>query len=277
MFNNIDNATKTPRGKVMAGGILLAVGCFLLLKQFDIDIIPDSIDLWPLWLIFWGLVIGARSNFQKSSAIVLIGLGGIFMLTENLHNVGGFVWPVAIIGLGLWIISKRGSHHNPAAVNSDYWDSKYQATPADKPLANFGDADYDSANVPPVDPLNPGSTNVPPHSYDDILNATAIFGGVNKTIFSKNFRGGDITNIFGGTELDFTQADIHGRVVIDITQVFGGTKIIVPVNWQVVPDLAAVFAAVDDKRIKNPSAINHNKVLVLKGVSLFAGVDIRSY
>jgi predicted membrane protein len=74
--------------------------------------------------------------------------------------------------------------------------------------------------------------------------------GLTKASFSKSFRGGDITNIFGGTELDFTQADINGRVVIDITQVFGGTKIIVPSNWQVVVDMSAIFAGVDDKRIK---------------------------
>ncbi|MEB0249998.1 LiaF-related protein, partial [Mucilaginibacter sp. 5B2] len=83
--------------------------------------------------------------------------------------------------------------------------------------------------------------------------------------------------VFGGTELDFTQADIHGRVTIDITQMFGGTKIIVPANWHVVPDLAAVFAGVDDKRIKTSKPNPIEKVLVLKGVSIFAGVDIRSY
>jgi predicted membrane protein len=82
--------------------------------------------------------------------------------------------------------------------------------------------------------------------------------------------------VFGGAELDFTQADIQGRVVIDITQIFGGTKIIVPSNWQVVSDLAAVFASVDDKRI-NRGILDNDKILVLKGVSIFAGVDVRSY
>lgn len=273
MFNNINQSTKTPQGKIMAGGILLVVGCYLLLQQLNIDLIPDSITLWPLWLIFWGLVVGARTNFQKPSSVILIALGGIFMLTENLHRMGGVVWPVVIIAFGIWIIVRK--NRGATIAGNDYWDSKYQAQPADKPAGDYVEAEYTSANIPPVDPMAGGA--VPPHSYDDILNATAIFGGVNKTIFSKNFRGGDITNIFGGTELDFTQADINGRVVIDITQVFGGTKIIVPANWQVVSDLAAVFAGVDDKRIKNPAALNNDKILVLKGVSLFAGIDIRSY
>ena len=50
-----------------------------------------------------------------------------------------------------------------------------------------------------------------------------------------------------------------------------------PAHWKVVSDLAAVFASVDDKRLRNPAADDSDKVIILKGVSFFAGVDIRSY
>jgi predicted membrane protein len=277
MSNNINIPDRTPKSKVMFGAVILIVGVYLLLRQLNILFIPDNIDLWPLWLVFWGLVIGARNNYQKSSAIILIGLGVIFMITENLNDVGGFLWPIAIMGLGFWIISKKSNKTAPN-IDSNYWDKKYRAEAftTEKPLTdvNYSEFNTPSADIPPTEPV---IGSVPPPSPDDYLNATAIFGGVNKTILSKNFQGGDITNIFGGTELDFTQANINGRVVIDITQVFGGTKIIVPANWHVVPDLAAVFAGVDDKRIKSPLLNNTDKVLVLKGVSLFAGIDIRSY
>ncbi|MFD2145517.1 hypothetical protein [Mucilaginibacter antarcticus] len=83
--------------------------------------------------------------------------------------------------------------------------------------------------------------------------------------------------MFGGAELDFTQADINGRVYVDVTQIFGGTKIIVPAHWMVVSDISAVFAGVDDKRIRTNTPLDSNKVLVLKGISVFAGIDIRSY
>ncbi|RFZ82096.1 hypothetical protein DYU05_15830 [Mucilaginibacter terrenus] len=278
MSNNIDIKPNKANGKVMFGAILLLVGGFLLLKQLGLFFLPDSLDLWPLWLIFWGLVIGARNNWQKTSWLVLTGLGTIFLLTENLHNSSGVVWPLAFIGLGIWIIMRK-KHDHTIVKDADYWDRKYRTGPyAEKPLADFGDAstaEGPATDVPPVEPVTGGS--VPPPSYDDVLDATAIFGGVNKTIFSKNFRGGDITNIFGGSELDFTHADINGMVYIDITQVFGGTKIIVPANWQVVSDISAIFAGTDDKRIKSMRPINADKVLVLKGVSLFAGVEIRSY
>jgi predicted membrane protein len=83
--------------------------------------------------------------------------------------------------------------------------------------------------------------------------------------------------VFGGSELDFTQADINGRVYIDITQIFGGTKIIVPSHWMVISDVASVFAGFDDKRIRTSAPLDNTKILVFKGTSIFGGIDIRSY
>ncbi|MBD1364158.1 hypothetical protein IDJ77_10090 [Mucilaginibacter sp. ZT4R22] len=274
---NIDQKPNKANGKVMLGVILLLVGGFWLLRQLNVYLIPDYIDLNPLWLVFIGLWIGSRNNFQKANWVIVTGLGLIFLVTCNIDNSDGFIWPIALIGLGFWIImrkKKTGDHLGDA----DYWDKKYKTGVADtdKPLADFGDTTYSSATgVPPTDSNTTGTT--PPLSHDDILDATAIFGGVNKSIFSKSFRGGDITNIFGGTELDFTHADINGRAVIDITQVFGGTKIIVPSNWQVIVDMSAIFAGTDDKRMKSVQTAKSDKVLIIKGVSLFAGLEIRSY
>jgi predicted membrane protein len=272
MSNNIDHINRTPKNKVLAGVILLAVGGILLIKQFDFFFFPNWIFSWPMWIIVWGIYYGAKHNFRKPLWFILVIVGMGFLLDDVFpnFNVSDITWPILLISFGLWIIMRRRGE--PAVANTDYWDKKYQANPysGEKPLANFDTEGTETASSEPT-----GS--IPPPSEDDYLNATAVFGGVNKTILSKNFRGGDITNVFGGTELDFTQADIHGRVVIDITQLFGGTKIIVPANWHVVPDLAAVFAGVDDKRIKHAQTSTTDKVLVLKGVSLFAGVDIRSY
>jgi len=273
MSNHIDDTNRTPKNKVLAGAILLAVGGVLLIKQFNFFFFPGWLFSWPLGLIVLGLYFGAKHNFRKPVWFILVIIGLLNFLDDIFPSFdwGDIVFPIMLISFGIWIIMRK--RNQPAIPNSDYWDKKYKANPytGEKPLANFDTIDADAnATEQPI-----GS--MPPPTQDDYLNATAVFGGVNKTILSKNFMGGDITNIFGGTELDFTQADIHGRVTIDITQMFGGTKIIVPANWHVVPDLAAVFAGVDDKRIKNAQVSNTDKVLVLKGVSVFAGIDIRSY
>jgi predicted membrane protein len=267
MSNNIEYPNNPRNGKAVAGVALLAIGSILLIRQFDIFFIPHWLFTWPMWLIFWGLFIGARCNFQKPSAFMLMALGVVFLLNENIHGVGNIVWPCAIICFGLWMILRRHSHLDYKGKHyKDKWDWHNHSGQPNEPVV-----DYTSSTVPP----NSGSTYPP--TGDDYLDAVSIFGGVKKTILSKDFKGGDIVNIFGGAELDFTQADINGRVIIDITQIFGGTKIIVPSHWQVVSDIAAVFAGIDDKRMKMTAAPNSDKILVLKGVSIFAGVDIRSF
>ncbi|MBB6129258.1 LiaF transmembrane domain-containing protein [Mucilaginibacter lappiensis] len=282
MNNDIEHTTNPNKGKAMAGVILLAVGGVLLLKQFADFFIPDWIFSWPMGLIVAGLYFGAKHNFRKATWSITIVLGIIFLLNDNIDDASRVVWPIGIIGFGIWLILRRGRHNEwERNIKDGKWskqDGKWSKQPANFDFGkNDPETDYaikDGDDVPPKAP------NTPPfghHNGDDYLDAVSIFGGVNKTILSKNFKGGEIVNIFGGAELDFTQADINGRVYIDITQVFGGTKIIVPSNWQVVSDLAAVFAGVDDKRIRSTASANNDKILVLKGTSIFAGVDIRSY
>jgi hypothetical protein len=53
------------------------------------------------------------------------------------------------------------------------------------------------------------------------MNSTTILGGTKKTFFSKDFKGGTSTTILGGTDIDLSQADIHGTVVLELNQVLG--------------------------------------------------------
>jgi len=58
--------------------------------------------------------------------------------------------------------------------------------------------------------------------------------------------------------------------------VFGGIKLIVPPHWHVTSDMVSLFAGFDDKRMQK-NDYGSDKILVLKGTSIFAGVEIRSY
>ena len=42
---------------------------------------------------------------------------------------------------------------------------------------------------------------------EDFISSSTIFGCVQRTVLSKNFKGGGIINLFGSTELDLTQAE----------------------------------------------------------------------
>ncbi|MEO6150591.1 MAG: LiaF domain-containing protein [Mucilaginibacter sp.] len=280
MSNNIEYKKDPNNGKSIAGVILLVVGAVLLFRQLDFFFFPGWLFGWYWFLILPGLYIGLKSNFQKPTWFILVLMGFVFMAKDALSASDGIIWPVAFIIFGIWMILRRNNKYD-----NDKW-QKFENGFKKKQPAVFQYpepvVDYtvkDETADPAAAAEQPNPTDIPPHRPygDDSLNATAIFGGVDKIILSKNFKGGDIVNIFGGTELDFTKADIDGYVVIEITQVFGGTKLIVPPHWHVISDMASIFASVDDKRKHFSTAVNNDKVLVIKGVSIFAGVDIRSY
>jgi predicted membrane protein len=287
MNNDIDytNNPNPRRGKAVAGTILLIVGALLLIHQFDFFFFPNWIFSWPMWLIAWGLFMGARHNWRNSSWIIMIIIGGAFLLNDILpgYNMHDVAWPIMIIGIGIYMILKRNSKWDKGDwknFGGGKWDRRHRqyGNQTQPPVVDY--TTTSDSDIPPVEP-SPASSASSSSSYrsspDDYLDAVSVFGGVKKTILSKDFKGGEIVNVFGGAELDFTQANINGQVVIDITQIFGGTKIVVPAHWRVVPDMAAVFASVDDKRIRTSAAADSDKILVLKGTSIFAGVDIRSY
>jgi hypothetical protein len=81
----------------------------------------------------------------------------------------------------------------------------------------------------------------------------------------------------GGAEYNLSQADITGPVSIEIIQVFGGTKLVVPPHWEIRTEAVAVFAGIEDKRPAQPGTFDPSKVLILKGTTVFGGIEIRSY
>lgn len=278
MSNNIEYKKDPKNGKAIAGGILLIVGLALLFRQLNFFFFPGWLFSWPMFLILPGLYIGAKSNFQKQGWFILVLLGVAFLLQEAIgHDSGKIIWPAVFIAFGMWMILRRNNKHDQTKWNKFEQGFKKQpvdfAMPPADPVVDY----TVKSDTEPVT-INEPAQNSTRHPYnDDYLDAVAVFGGVDRIIMSKSFKGGEIVNIFGGSEVDFTKADIQGQVVVEITQVFGGTKLIVPPHWHVISDISSIFAGVDDKRMRHTTTINNEKVLVIKGVSIFAGIDIRSY
>ena len=80
--------------------------------------------------------------------------------------------------------------------------------------------------------------------YFDEVN---VFGGSEKKVSIKNFRGGRITSIFGGSEIDLTGSELaEGIQVIEVFYVFGGSSLKVPENWVVTNKVAAILGGFSD-------------------------------
>ena len=112
------------------------------------------------------------------------------------------------------------------------------------------------------------------------LNEVAIFGGVERRITTQDFQGGSINAIFGGVELDLSEANMQmNEATLDINAIFGGVEIRVPDTWQVVSRGAPIFGGyVDKTRIRrtDASADSPRKMLVLTGAAIFGGVEIKN-
>lgn len=111
---------------------------------------------------------------------------------------------------------------------------------------------------------------------DDFIDDISIFGGGNKIITAKNFKGGKITSVFGGSTIDFSQANLaNGVSEIDVVSLFGGSKLIVPRDWDIHLEVTAIFGGFADKRIVDPHIIhNPSKKLIIKGVAIFGGGEL---
>ena len=114
-------------------------------------------------------------------------------------------------------------------------------------------------------------------SFDnDIIDVSAIFGGNTQTVYSKNFKGGDISAVFGGADIIMTQADFTETASLDVTAVFGGVKLIVPHNWAIKSNVTAMFGSVEDKR-SHLTPVDMEKTLILNGTAMFGGIEIKSF
>lgn len=239
-FNEYKNQVKT-NARLWLGTLAIIFGTLLLLDRLDIAGIPHWVFSWKVILIIIGIFAGIRSSFRDLKWLILVTIGGVFLLRDLEvidFNAGKLIWPLILIIVGMsFIFSKKkrkGTYH---------------------PGEEFAET---------ID------------SDESVIDVVAIFGGNKKNIFSKNFKGGDIIAVFGGNEINLSQADIKGKVKLDVVQVFGGTKLIIPSNWHVKTEMVSIFGGLDDKRMIKPVE-DHERLLIIEGVSIFGGIDIRSY
>jgi hypothetical protein len=113
-----------------------------------------------------------------------------------------------------------------------------------------------------------------PHDSNAVLNATAVLGGINRGNNSGAFKGGTLTAVMGGCELDLRQANLDGEAAFEVFALWGGIEIRVPDDWTVVSYVVPIMGAVEDKTRPPQSAVA--KRLIMRGVVIMAGVEVKN-
>jgi len=113
------------------------------------------------------------------------------------------------------------------------------------------------------------------HDETATMTATAILGGVEKNCNSQDFRGGEITAIMGGCQIDLRQASIKAdRAVIKAFVIWGGIEIRVPEGWAVQVEGFPIMGGITDSA-RTP-AERSNQRLLIKSFVMMGGIEIRN-
>jgi predicted membrane protein len=231
------------KGRILSGILVVIVGAVLLLKQFGFAF-PEWLFTWEMLIIVIGLYIGIKHDFKHMGWLILVLIGCVLLIDDILPetHLENYIWPVVIIFIGIAMISTAGRR-------KERWRSWREHC----------------------------KNNSNAENNENMLDAISIMGGVKKNIITKDFKGGEITCVLGGAEINLSQADFNGSVILEITQVFGGTLLIVPSNWEIQSENIAILGGIEDKRSMTEHTKPSSKILILKGVTIFGGIDIKNY
>ena len=109
-------------------------------------------------------------------------------------------------------------------------------------------------------------------SQKDIPSYCATFSEQNAKFENEEFRGADLTAVFGGVKCDLRQAIINSDTVIKAESIFGGVEIYVPSNVKVKIKSTPIFGGVTDKSVHNQES---EHTIYINSTCIFGGVDIK--
>lgn len=249
------------RAKTAAGILILLFGVLFLLRELGFAI-PHWVFTPGAFLIAIGLIVLAKRKFRAFFAYIMIIVGKLLILHHIYPDTfeTKLIWPILVILAGALLLIRsqfpsrfarhhHRHHHRRHHHRHPHWDPECMPDPE---LENI--------------------------SQDDFIDAVSIFGGVQKNVVSKQFRGADIVTIFGGNEINLSQADFDTQIVMDVTNIFGGTTLTVPNNWEIKSEVMTMFGNIEDKRPVQPRNEDlPSKVVLLKGTCMFGGIEINGY
>lgn len=239
-FNNRPHRGGSATSKIAVGVVLITLGAILVIERTGL--LPSYFEN----IIFsWQMLliaIGFVMTFgtgKRGPGLVVMAVGGFFLLPEL------FDIPFRTYGLfwpAIFIIGGLVILTNAKWLKSGSWKNR-EASSA------------------------------------DIIDHVHIFGGGERIVNSENFRGGSVTAIFGGSEVDFTRAKLApGTNELEVTWIFGGGSLIVPPDWNIVIEVTPILGGFSDSRkLAYGAPIDLSRTLVIKGTCIFGGGEIKSY
>lgn len=227
--------------QVVLGLLVIAMGLLFLLDNLGFIDMHRAFSFWPMLFVIVGTVKLCDTRTQGGTLLgaCLVGVGVLLMLDrmDIIDFSWRTIWPLVLIGLGGVLVAKavRGKRTQESAV-----------------------AMLDGASS----------------GTGEQIDVTAILGGYGRRVTTQDFRGGEITAVMGGCELDMRDASIQSEAVINVFALWGGVTIKCPPDWTVILQGTPILGGFDEKNSAPPPG--SGKRLFIRGYAIMGGVEIRN-
>lgn len=223
--------------RLILGIFILAIGVLTLVDKLNIFETRDILQFWPLIFIFVGAVKLTKAyttmDHIMGGGFVLVGTIMILNKLGITHFYMRDWWPLLVILVGFLVIFKDQTS---------------------KSISNI-------------------VGNTSEESTKERIEIVAIMSGHQGNIATQAFRGGSVTAIMGGAEIDLRHASIETEAVLNVFAFWGGISLKIPNDWSVVNNGVAIMGGIDDTSVPN---MNANKRLIITGTVIMGGVEIKN-
>lgn len=219
-------------------------------------------------------------NQRRIFGIIIVIIGGLFL--ANSLNIGFDVWdilsdwwPVIIIAIGAFNLVGNGGVRTSGIIiigvgvyfllNSlnlinfriDFWDILVPAIIVGVGLYMLLPKGERRANS------------------NDYIRQMVLFSGAEINCNSQDFKGADLTALFGGMDADFRDVSVYERPAkIDVFTAFGGIDLIVPDDHSVKVKGIPLFGGWSNKA--NKVMTDTEADIIINAVVLFGGLEIKA-
>ncbi len=206
------------------------------MKNFHFNILQFNVLSWPVILLVIGILILANHK-DSFFGLLLIVIGGVGIVSKYMH------------------ISFRSFLY-------EYWPFLLIIFGIYTILISFSEK------------RGNGTVTIEEEEY--FLDIFSIFGDMTKIVKVNNLLGGKITSLFSELKLDMRESKfLKNSIELDSVTLFGSTKIYIPDDLEVIIKTTTIFGGFEDNRRKLTKE-SEGKVLIIKGLVLFGGGEIKS-
>jgi predicted membrane protein len=230
----------TPKSKLILAVLMIGAGMLLLFRNFDM--LPEFMY---------------RTIFSWPMLLVVVG---VIQISKHPNKTLGLI----LIAVGAFFLIPRIFPEYSFSFGQIFWPAVFLGIGF---LILFKGS------------ISPKTWKKETQNSADLLDEVNIFGGSEKRMITRNFRGGETVSIFGGSVYDFTDCELaEGKNVLEVVNIFGGSKFIIPSHWSVHVEVVSIFGGFSDKRRSGSGLPDlSSRELYIKGVAIFGGGEIKSF